>query len=663
MRRIGLLLIGVLCLSVVVSVGEVITNNTGEDATGLRVTFSQPVLITAFGDILTSVDPQMLSFEFVFSGGTVESWGSQWFNYAPATASIIETEWLTGNTASAANRETTYRGVNVILEAITLGDLEILARDWNVNLIRVGLGTLYECGYFILQSEIDKGEVPCCSQTDFERLDWLLDTCESLNMRVLIDVHQFPGYHYIDAADYRLWTNSEFQNRLISFWKEIAARYSTRGDVVYGYDLLNEPRMVEPPTWNRLIKRITAAIREADPHHTIVVECAEYAEPYGFLSLVPTGDGNTIYSFHLWEPGNFTDQGLPGYPAIGIEWPSERANRESLKSWVKPVLDFQEKYDVPILVGELGVTVWASSESRAAYLRDAFDLFEEFGFDYAYWAYKAEPDFSLEHRGYVSDSGENEYSYIGETSELALVKEYFSRNEMPRCETPARESICLFDSSHWGVEAEELQYELDIAWRATSEYKVRLKTRGSISQSDLEGVELLVTGNPYGGRYSSGEISAIASFVRDGGSLLVYANSGFPSDWLNPLLSQFGIYYHPAQLRSSTPPFEDGDNRNFWITTFDSTHPIGEDASAYYITLGGSLDVRAPAISIAATESDVWRDLNRNGMREPSEESGPFAVIAAAELELGRVVAFSDDYFSSACNAKLLLAALSWLAR
>jgi hypothetical protein len=100
MKKICLLLIGLVCLSVAVYAGEVITNDTGEDATGLRVSFSTPVLITAFGDILTSVDPQMLSFEFVFSGGTVKPWDSQWFNYAPATASVMEYEWLTGSVAS-----------------------------------------------------------------------------------------------------------------------------------------------------------------------------------------------------------------------------------------------------------------------------------------------------------------------------------------------------------------------------------------------------------------------------------------------------------------------------------------------------------------------------------------------------------------------------------
>jgi hypothetical protein len=94
MKTLGLLLAGLLLVSLIVGAGEVITNDTGEDATGLRVSFSTPVLITAFGDILTSVDPQMLAFGFVFSGGTVEPWESHWFNYAPTTARVMETEWL-----------------------------------------------------------------------------------------------------------------------------------------------------------------------------------------------------------------------------------------------------------------------------------------------------------------------------------------------------------------------------------------------------------------------------------------------------------------------------------------------------------------------------------------------------------------------------------------
>ena len=95
MKKIGTLLVGVAFFSFCMLAGEVLTNDTGEDATGLRVSFSTPVLITAFGDILVSVDPQMLAFEFVFSGGVVEPWGSHWMNWAPSTAQIIEHEWTT----------------------------------------------------------------------------------------------------------------------------------------------------------------------------------------------------------------------------------------------------------------------------------------------------------------------------------------------------------------------------------------------------------------------------------------------------------------------------------------------------------------------------------------------------------------------------------------
>jgi arabinogalactan endo-1,4-beta-galactosidase len=100
MKKLILLVVGLLCVSVTVLAGEVITNDTGEDVTGLRVVFSTPVLITTFGDILTNVDEEGLSYEFVFSGGTVPPWGSHWFNYAPTTASVMETKWLTGSTAS-----------------------------------------------------------------------------------------------------------------------------------------------------------------------------------------------------------------------------------------------------------------------------------------------------------------------------------------------------------------------------------------------------------------------------------------------------------------------------------------------------------------------------------------------------------------------------------
>lgn len=96
MKKVGLLLfIGLLCISLSSFAGEVITNDTGDDAIGLRVVFSEAVQITAFGDTLMEVDQTGPADEFVFSGGTVEAWGSHWLSYSPTTARVVEYEWLT----------------------------------------------------------------------------------------------------------------------------------------------------------------------------------------------------------------------------------------------------------------------------------------------------------------------------------------------------------------------------------------------------------------------------------------------------------------------------------------------------------------------------------------------------------------------------------------
>lgn len=94
MKKVCMLLVGLLCISLSALAGEVITNDTGEDTTGLHVVFSAPVLIMGFGDTLMNVDQRGLSYEFVFSGGTVPPWGSHWMNWTPATAQIMSYEWL-----------------------------------------------------------------------------------------------------------------------------------------------------------------------------------------------------------------------------------------------------------------------------------------------------------------------------------------------------------------------------------------------------------------------------------------------------------------------------------------------------------------------------------------------------------------------------------------
>jgi len=62
---------------------------------GLQVTFSEPVQITAFGDVLMSVEPTSTSTVFTFTGGAVEVWGGHWLNWEPMSATLVSHDWIT----------------------------------------------------------------------------------------------------------------------------------------------------------------------------------------------------------------------------------------------------------------------------------------------------------------------------------------------------------------------------------------------------------------------------------------------------------------------------------------------------------------------------------------------------------------------------------------
>jgi hypothetical protein len=95
MKKLIPLVITLLCVSLSSLAGEYLMNDTGEAVTGLRVVFSEPVFLTGFGDVLITVTPVGESTEFIFSGVKLEAWEGHWFNWDPASALLISSEWLT----------------------------------------------------------------------------------------------------------------------------------------------------------------------------------------------------------------------------------------------------------------------------------------------------------------------------------------------------------------------------------------------------------------------------------------------------------------------------------------------------------------------------------------------------------------------------------------
>jgi hypothetical protein len=138
-------------------------------------------------------------------------------------------------------------------------------------------------------------------QRGWEVLDRLLDWCEAHQVYAVLDLHAAPGgqsgFYMSDPDSTKLWDSESNRDRTVALWKAIAERYRDRR-IIAGYDLLNEPGAPGGPELFDLYRRITAAIREVDPHHLIIVEGASVASDFAIFTSPLSR--NQAYSFHMY---------------------------------------------------------------------------------------------------------------------------------------------------------------------------------------------------------------------------------------------------------------------------------------------------------------------------------------------------------------------------
>ncbi|WP_308986610.1 glycoside hydrolase family 5 protein [Thalassobacterium sedimentorum] len=263
-------------------------------------------------------------------------------------------------------------------------------------------------------------------------LDAFLNNARSHGLKVVIDMHQtrdyFPRRH--SAED---WGSQQNRDKLCSIWTTIAKRYRYSRGVIAGFDILNEPC---PPDnlsgydmWNQTALEVTNAIRRFDDYHTIIVESAGYGSARCFDYLVPTGDNNTVYSFHLYDPHEFSEQGtrvewpfgddgVSGYVYPGIiplGWFTKvdtLVDSAYISNKLEPVRQFQDDYNARIYVGEFGCIRWTPTaagevyNSTSIWFEDVLNLIEAEGWDWTHHAYRlsANGAYSIEHSSDPTDN-------------------------------------------------------------------------------------------------------------------------------------------------------------------------------------------------------------------------------------------------------------------
>jgi aryl-phospho-beta-D-glucosidase BglC (GH1 family) len=255
---------------------------------------------------------------------------------------------------------------------------------------------------FVIDDDPNKLEGP-----GYELLDRAIKWCSDEKLYVILDMHCAPGGQTGDNIDDSfgypfLFENPGSQELTAAIWKKLASRYVDE-KIVIGYDLLNEPiahyfdQEKLNPLLEPLYKKITAAIREVDNNHLIFLGGAQWDS--NFKIFGPPFDSKLVYTFHKY-------------------W------TEPTQEVIQDYIDFGNKYNVPVWMGESG-------ENTNEWINSFRETLEKNNIGWCFWPYKKLDS----ERGIVSINKTEEFEEIINFANGVRVSYEDLRNNRPDIET------------------------------------------------------------------------------------------------------------------------------------------------------------------------------------------------------------------------------------
>lgn len=295
-------------------------------------------------------------------------------------------------------------------------DMDELKR-WNANLIRWQI----KRNWGRAGTELDLEEYLRWFNGRLEELDKVLDKCGKLGIYVLIDLHTPPGGRD-ETGNMVMFYNPVYRDAFYAMWEQMAKRYKDH-PAVWGCNLLNEPVQTRPTEDDYLSVQYEAArrIRAIDPELSVIIESNNSSSPAAFPALQPLPLANIIYQAHMYAPYSYTHQGIYDRRAEPVVYPGviEGApyDRERLKRCLAPVREFEKKYGAKIYIGEFSAVRYAPG--AAQYLEELISIFEEYGWDWSYHAFRESPYWDVELDAEAKPA---------ETDRRKVLLKYFRRN-------------------------------------------------------------------------------------------------------------------------------------------------------------------------------------------------------------------------------------------
>ena len=317
---------------------------------------------------------------------------------------------------------TNYKRFNVLPRdrrlCLTVGDMEHFATyiteedvkyiaSLGMDHIRLGFDQIvFEEKPYVYREEI------------FGHIDSFIGWCKKHGLNIVLNMHKAVGNYCDIKEEVELLDDEELQNRFISLWLAFEERYAKDNSIAF--ELLNEVRNVDPEKWNRLADKTVTLIREKNKERKIIIGSTCWNSAYTLKHLKIYDDENIIYTFHSYEPFEFTHQrGVLQAPTLyynrAMPYPCdieryrdyqkvvhnkltafenyEKMDIEFMRNVLKPATEFVKEHPDKILwCGEFGTIRHADIKWRENWMRDVITILKENDIPYCVWNYLSTPN-------------------------------------------------------------------------------------------------------------------------------------------------------------------------------------------------------------------------------------------------------------------------------
>jgi endoglucanase len=217
-------------------------------------------------------------------------------------------------------------------------------------------------------------------------------------VHVNLNLHRIPGY-CINGADLepvQLFTGPpEDQARALEaachHWRFFARRYRGIPSTELSFDLINEPPVMDPAGYVRVVRALVAAIRAIDPDRLIVADGIDVGRKpvpeladLGIMQSTRGYDPMGVSHYRAtWVPGFTADSWpRPSWPMDfeGVHWDRTTLRERLIKPW-----QAVEALGVKVHVGEWGCYRYTPHAVALAWMTDLLGLWQEAGWGWAMW--------------------------------------------------------------------------------------------------------------------------------------------------------------------------------------------------------------------------------------------------------------------------------------